>query len=435
MVKENEEYMKDMKNYLLPLPTDPLFIVRGEGVLVEDSSGNQYIDFMSGPGVLNIGHCHPEVVEVAVKQVNTLTQCPGNTMNVQSISLGKKLAEITPGDLKLSFFCNSGAEAVEGAVKVAKKYAACNGKTGLGLVALEHSFHGRLALSLSLTGMTGRKKGLSAFACVPGIHHIMAPYCYRCPLQYPSCDLYCATSLESFFLTHIPADGIAAFICEPIMGVAGAIIPQKEYLPLIREICDKHGILLIFDEIFAGFGRTGKMFASEHFGVVPDIMTMAKGIGGGLPLGGVITTPKVGGVIEAGDHYTTYGWNNVVSLATGLKGIEIIQRENLVENAAQVGRYFLEELQNIQEEIAFFGDVRGLGLFIGVEIVKDRKSKEPDAERAKKIKLGMRKRGFLIGVTGNYSCVLRITPPLTITTGHVDQFVSALKETLQQDMT
>ncbi len=167
--------------------------------------------------------------------------------------------------------------------------------------------------------MTGRKKGLSAFACVPGIHHIMAPNCYRCPLQYPSCDLYCATSLESFFLTHIPADGVAALICEPIMGVAGAIIPQKEYLPLIREICDKHGILLIFDEFFAGFGRTGKMFASEHFGVVPDIMTMAKGIGGGLPLGVVITTPKVGGVIEAGDHYTTYGWNNVVSLATGLR--------------------------------------------------------------------------------------------------------------------
>lgn len=425
-----DELLNDVKEYLLPLPSDPPFIVKGEEVSVEDTEGKKYLDFMCGPGVLNVGHCHPEIVEVAQKQVATITQCPGNLLNFQTVELAKKLAQIAPGDLKMSFFCNSGAEAVEGAVKLAKKHSASNGKTGLGIVALEHSFHGRLALTLSLTGMTGRKKGLSAYASVPGVHHIMAPYCYRCPLNYPSCDLYCAQCLENFFLTHVPADGMAAFICEPIMGVAGAIIPPKEYLPKIREICTKHGVLLIFDEIFAGFGRTGKMFAGEHLGVKPDIMTMAKGIGGGLPLGGVIVTTEVGSAMEAGDHYTTYGWNNVVSLATGLKGIEIIEKENLVDNAAEVGQYFLQELKKLQEENPFIGDVRGLGLFLGVEIVRDRKGKEPDADLAKKIKEGMKERGILVGVTGNYSCVLRITPPLIITNDHVDQFMVVIRETI-----
>jgi 4-aminobutyrate aminotransferase/(S)-3-amino-2-methylpropionate transaminase len=172
------------------------------------------------------------------------------------------------------------------------------------------------------------------------------------------------------------------------------------------------------------------MFAGENFDVVPDIMTMAKGIGGGLPLGGVIATPEVAGAMEAGDHYTTYGWNNVVSLATGLKGIEIIEKENLVHNAAEVGGYFLGELKNLQEEFSFFGDVRGLGLFIGIEVVKDKKTREPDTDRAKQIKQGMKDRGILVGVTGNYACVLRITPPLTISNAHVDQFMAALKELL-----
>jgi len=207
MNENTEELLKNVDEYLLPLPSYPPFIVKGEGLTVTDNEGITYLDFMSGPGVLNTGHCHPEVTRAVQEQVAVLTQCPGNTHNLQSLEMAKKLSEITPGDLKMSFFCNSGAEAVEGAVKVAKKHAACNGKIGMGVVALEHSFHGRLGFSLSLTGMTGRKKSLSNFVH-PGSYHIMAPYCYRCPMTYPACDLYCAQRLENFFLTHLPADGI-----------------------------------------------------------------------------------------------------------------------------------------------------------------------------------------------------------------------------------
>ena len=177
METSTKTLLKEVDKYLLPLINYPPFIVKGKGMTVEDHKGNTYLDFMSGPGVLNTGHCHPEIVEAVTQQIATLTQCPGNTHNLESIRLAKKLAEITSGDLRKVFFCNSGAEAVEGAVKIAKKYASCNGKLGLGTVSLEHSFHGRLSSSLSLTGMTGRKKGLSNFIH-PGSYHIMAPYCF-----------------------------------------------------------------------------------------------------------------------------------------------------------------------------------------------------------------------------------------------------------------
>jgi 4-aminobutyrate aminotransferase-like enzyme len=215
------------------------------------------------------------------------------------------------------------------------------------------------------------------------------------------------------------------------MGVGGVIVPQKEYLSRIREICDRHGILLIFDEIFAGFGRTGRMFSSEHWGVVPDIMAIAKTVGGGLPLGGIVATERVGKAFESGDHYTTYGPNNVMSLTTGLKAIEVLEREDLVGNAARVGEYFLSELEQLREEQECIGDVRGLGLFLGVEIVVDRASKEPDGKLVKKIRDGMRERGVLTSITGNYNCVLRMTPPLTISKDHVDQFMQTLRETLK----
>ena len=431
-MKESEnDLLATAEEYLIPVPLNPPIIVRGEGVMVEDINGKTYLDFAAGPGVLPLGHCHPEVVEAAQEQFGVLNQCPGNVLNIQVLKLAQKMAQIAPGDLKMSFFCNSGAEAIDAAVKLAKKYAAREGKTAIGIIALEHGFHGRLALSLSLTGMTGRKKGLSAYASMPGIYHIMAPYCYRCPLNYPSCDIFCAQSLEKFFVTQVPADGIAAFLCEPLMGVGGIIVPPKEYLPRIREICQKHGVLLIFDEIFAGFGRTGKMFASEHSGVTPDIMAVAKTIGGGLPLGGIVATENVGKAFESGDHYTTFGPNNVMSLTTGLKGIEILERENLVDNAAKVGEYFVLELKKLKEEKEFIGDVRGKGLFIGAEIVTDKASKKPDGELAKKIRESMKERGVLMSITGNYNCVLRMTPPLTISKDHVDQFVQTLRETLK----
>jgi 4-aminobutyrate aminotransferase-like enzyme len=380
---------------------------------------------------MSLGHCHPEIVAEATKQFRTLTQCPGNLLNIPYVKLAKKLAQIAPGDLKRSFFCNSGAEAVEGAVKLAMRHGVSQGKAPLGVVALEHGFHGRLALSLSLTGMTNRKRGLSTYASFPGVHHIMAPYCYRCPLSYPACRIYCAQCLENLFRTQRSADGIAAFICEPLLGVGGVIVPPKEYLPRIKEICQENGVLLIFDEVFSGFGRTGKNFASEHDGITPDIMTVGKAIGGGLPLGGFIASEGVGQAFEPGDHYTTFGPNNVMSLSIGLKGIEILEKEHLAANAARVGEYFFDRLKELQGKSACIGDVRGRGLFLGIEIVVDKASKRPDAELTKRVKEGLKDKGVLTSVTGVYLCVLRLTPPLTITTDHVDHFIAALQQTLE----
>ena len=223
---------------------------------------------------------------------------------------------------------------------------------------------------------------------------------------------------------------MAAFICEPMLGVGGVIVPPDGYHRRIRDICDKYGVLLIFDEVFSGFGRSGRMFAYEHFGVTPDIMTMAKGIGAGFPLGGVITTPTVGAAIEVGDNYTTYGCNNVVGLVAGIKGIEIIEKENLIDNAKTVGAYFLDRLKDTVETYPFLGEARGMGLFLGVEVVKDKTSRTPDAEQTKKIRTGLMERGFLVGVAGNYSCVIRFTPPLIITEDQVDQIIQNWKETL-----
>jgi len=431
MERTEEGIIRDMKEYLIPIPMTAPIIVKGEGIEVEDITGRKYLDFSAGPGVLNFGHCHPQIVEAVKDQVARLTQCPGTLLNVQTVDLAKKLEGITPEGLKRSFFCNSGAEAVEGAVKLAKRHAAREGKTAQGIVALEHGFHGRLALSLSLTGITNRKKGLGGYAAFPGIYHLMAPYCYRCPLTYPSCDIYCASRFEDLLETHTPADAIAAFICEPIMGVGGGIVPPNEYLVRIEEICKRNGILLIFDEIFMGFGRTGKMFSCEHFDVTPDIMVMGKAIGGGLPLGAFIATDVVGKAFDVGDHYTTFGPNNVMALTAGLKGIEVLEEEKMVRNAAQMGDYFFNELKEVQEQNRCIGDVRGRGLFVAIEIVVDKLSKKPDAETAKKIKEGLRQKGILTSISGAKGCVLRITPPLTIGKEHVEQFSAALKETLR----
>jgi len=431
MKRTEDDIVRDMEEYLIPILMNPPIIVKGEGVEVEDINGEKYLDFSAGPGVLNFGHCHPEIVEAVKGQIATLTQCPGTLLNAQCVELAKKLARITPGGLKRSFFCNSGAEAVDGAIKLAKRHAAREGKTALGIVALEHGFHGRLALSLSLTGITKQKKGQGAYATFPGIYHIMAPYCYRCPLDYPSCDIYCASRLGNLFETQTPADATAAFICEPIMGVGGGIVPPDEYLVRIEEICKRNGILLIFDEIFMGFGRTGKMFSCEHSGITPDIMVMGKAIGGGLPLGAFIATDAVGKAFDAGDHYTTFGPNNVMALTAGLTGIEVLERENMIQNAARVGEFFLEELKEVQEQNNCIGDVRGKGLFLAIEIVADKLSKKPDAETARRIKEGLRKQGILTSISGAKGCVLRITPPLTIGKEHVAHFVTSLKKALK----
>ncbi len=405
------------RKYMVAIPIEEPFILKGYGALVEDIEGKTYIDCTSGPGVLNVGHCHPQVTQAIQDQLGKLTQCVANAFNVPMIQLAEKLASIAPPGLTKTCYANSGAEAVEGAVKLAIRYAIRAGKSSAGILSLEHGFHGRLGLSLSLTSQTDRKRGFGQYASFPFVTRLPAPYCYRCPLglKYPECNIACADSLERIFDTHRHPDDIAALIMEPVLGVGGVIIPPPEYIPRVAEICRRNKILVIFDEVFTGFGRTGKMFASEHAGEAPDIMTMAKAIGGGLPLGAFIASDRVAEAFEAGDHYTTFGGNNAVSCVAGLAAIEAIERERLVQNAAELGSLMLQELRQRLGPLPWMGEVRGQGLFIGLEVVRTRNGKEPAAELATQLSNQLKRQGVLISVCGVKHNVIRLTPPLNLT--------------------
>jgi len=425
------EVIRLTSEYTASLGASGPVIVRGKGAKVWDIQGEEYLDCESGPGVLNIGHCHPRVTEVIKKQVELMTQTPGVCYNTQIVALAQKLAEISPGTLKKTFFCNSGAESVEGAVKVAMKKAQKSGKLSFGIIAFQNAFHGRLSLSQALTGLTGRKQGFGTFGSFPGVVHIQAPYCYRCPLQYPACDLHCAGQmLEDLLKTSGPGQ-FAIFIGEPILAVGGIIVPPDGYWAKIREFCDRNGIILIFDEVFAGFGRTGKMFTSQHWGVIPDIMVTAKAVGGGLPLGAFIMKPEIADALASRDHFTTFGWNNVVGPAAGLEGIKVIEEEGLVENSRAMGERMIEGLRAMMDHSDIIGDVRGKGLLIGVELVKDKKSKVPNSEAAKKLVAAMLQRKILLAETGASSNIIRIIPPLPIDKDQVDHVLSTMELALR----
>jgi 4-aminobutyrate aminotransferase/(S)-3-amino-2-methylpropionate transaminase len=293
IVKSNERLM--MRSF--PSRT-PIVVVEGKGAILKDVEGKEYIDCFSGIAVTNVGHCHPRVVAAAKEQLEKLWHCSGLYYTLPMTRLAEKLVTIMPGGLNKFFFANSGAEAVEGAVKLAKKYALKKGRCGFWMIALECSFHGRTALTLSLTGQNKYKKYMGNFANNPGVAHAMAPYCYRCPLKYPECDLYCATSLEDLIERRTTGD-VAAFIVEPIIGEGGIIVPPDEYPVEVAKVCKDHGAILIADEVQTGFGRTGKMFAVEYWKVAPDIITMAKGLGAGLPIGAFAAAEEVGECVRA----------------------------------------------------------------------------------------------------------------------------------------
>ena len=429
MAWTEDKVIEKTKELTIALGADTPVVTKASGPYVWDINGKQYLDCGTGPGVMNIGHCHPRVTEVIKQQVETLTQTPGRAYTIPVLELADKIAEIAPGNLRKSFFCNSGAEAIEGAVKLSLKRAYKNSKAGMGIIALQHAFHGRLSLALALTGITGRKRGFGPFSTFPGVVHVQAPYCYRCKLKYPSCEVCCA-DFEELLKCSGPGE-FAVFIAEPILAVGGILIPPDEYWPKIREFCDQNGITLVFDEVFIGFGRTGKLFASQHWNVVPDIMTIAKALGGGLPLGAFVSTPEVADALEVGDHYTTFGWNNVVSSAAGLEGIKVLEEERLVDNSRDMGKIMLEGLRALAERSDIMGDVRGKGLLVGVELVEDKESRVPYPDAAKKISASMMERGIIVAPTGSWSNVVRIVPTLTINEGHVEQVISTFESALK----
>jgi len=405
----------------------PIVVEKAKGAKIIDVQGKEFIDFFAGYSVVNAGHCQEQIVEAAINQTNKLIHAGTYLYYVKpTIYLAEKLAEITDPSLKMTFFGNTGAEAVETALKLARKFT-----KRYEFISLMGSFHGRTLGALSITGQSSRKKfDLGPF--MTGIAYAHPPYCYRCHFEkeFPSCDYLCARSLETT-IDYGTSKGVAAFIAEPIMGEGGIIIPPPDYFRIVKEILDDYEILFIADEVQTGFGRTGKMFAIEHYNVIPDFMTMAKGIAAGFPLSACITRSDIGVSFEPGDHFSSFG-GNPISSAAALANIKFILDEKLSEKANEDGEYLLKRLNELKEKYPLIGDIRGKGLMIGIELVKDRKTKTPAKEETTKIRDYCRENGLLIGSGGVKGCVIRLQPPLVISKEEIDSAVEILENSMKK---
>jgi 4-aminobutyrate aminotransferase len=422
IVELSNNYM--MTNVARWWEDDPIVVESGKGAIIKDVDGREYIDLHAMHAVASQGYSHPKIINAVKEQLEKIFVVATDFYNEPQALLAKKLAEITPGKLKRSFFVNSGAEAVETAILLAKR-----AKSRPGIMALWMAFHGRTHMPRTLTGFSKYKKGMGAFPY--GVFHIPNYYCYRCPLglEYPSCNLQCARMVDDALKYAAPED-VAAFIAEPIQGTAGNIVPPADYFKVVKNILNQYDILFIADEVITGFGRTGKMFAIEHFGVEPDIMTMAKALGGGFPVAAAIATEEVGTSFKPLDHYSTYG-GNPLAMAAALAAISVIEEEKLVEKAARDGEYMLKRLRELMDKHEIIGEVDGKGLLIGMELVKDRKTKEPAVEETVKFRSELRKRGVIIGPPGWTGSRVRINPPLVITREQIDAAIEAIDESLK----
>lgn len=405
----------------------PVVWEKARGIEVWDVNGNKYLDFFSGFGVVNYGHSHPKIVKAVKEQMEKIAHIGMIYYNVPALELAKRLADIAPGDLKKTYYANSGTEAVEGAIKLAKKYSVkVQGKTGAYIIAFDFAFHGRGALTLTLTHERKYKRHLGHFANYPGVVHLPSPYCFRFPGDVETCKSYTLEKVDEYVRYHLGAENVAAIIMEPVMGEGGIIVPPDGWLKELEKIARENDVLLIMDEVQSGFGRTGKIFAHEWENIRADIMTMGKALGAGLPLAGTMTTEGVDKAWEPGDHNVTFS-GNPVACAAGLAGIEVMLEEKLHENAYKVGEFIMKKLRD--SPLPVIGEVRGKGLFIGVELVKN--GKEPNAELTKKVSEEMFKRGYIIGTGGMFGNVVRIEPPLTVTMEQADMMTDDLLDSLK----
>ncbi|AET68528.1 4-aminobutyrate aminotransferase [Desulfosporosinus orientis DSM 765] len=401
----------------------PLFIERAEGALLIDVDGHEFIDFYGGIGVLNAGHCPKPVVKAIKDQAEKLIHtCFMTSMYEGWVDLAEKLTQIAPitGDLKVTYV-NSGAEAVENAIKIARSYT-----KRTGVIAFEMAFHGRTNLTMGLTSkVKPYKSGFGPFA--PEIYKVPSAYCYRCYYKstYPGCGMHCLEQFERFFAAEAAPESIAAMIIEPVQGEGGFIVPPKEFLPGLKSIASKHGIVFIADEIQTGFGRTGKMFAVEHSGVEPDLMTMAKSIAAGMPLSAIVGKSEIMDAPGPGMLGGTYA-GNPIACAAGIATIDYIQQENLSSRAAWIGRTVMDRLKTMQENYPLIGDVRSLGAMVGIELVKDRVTKEPAKEETSEITQECLKHGLVIISAGVFGNVIRMLMPLVITDDQLEKALTIL---------
>ncbi|HDI74460.1 MAG: acetyl ornithine aminotransferase family protein [Thermoprotei archaeon] len=406
IIGEDEKYL--MQSFIRYYP---LVAAEARGAVVVDVDGNKYIDFNSGLAVMSIGHCHPKVVEAIKRQSEKLLHYSLTDFYYEEpVKLARKLVEIAPGSFdKRVFFCNSGAESIEGALKTARGYFKGSRPYILAYIG---SFHGRTLGALSLTSSKPVQRRYFS-PMIPCVEHVPYPYCYRCPWKqtFPDCGYWCVDFIEEwYFKRYVPPEEVACIVFEPIAGEGGYIVPPPEYWKRIRKLCDKYGILMVDDEVQAGMGRTGRWFAIEHWNTEPDIICVAKAIASGLPLGAIIGRKEVMS-LPKGSHATTFG-GNPVSCAAANAVIDVIKEEKLLSRATRLGEKILKFFEDLKTECKLIGDVRGKGLMIGIELVKDRKSKEPAKEELQKILRDCFKNGVL--AIGAGISTLRLAPPLTI---------------------
>jgi 4-aminobutyrate aminotransferase len=412
MVNSKEIMNKDMKYHIPGYNRTNILLVEGKGATLRDNEGNDYIDCFAGIAVTNVGHAPERLAKAAYDQMLKLNHTSGVFYTVPQSLLVEKLAEIAPGDLQRTYLCTSGTEAVENGVKIAKKYAVSRGKTGAGLISVELSFHGRYGHAMALTGQAKYKNGFSNYPYVPGVVHAPAPYPYRSTLEEDECGEQTALAVEEVIDRQTAGD-IAAFVIEPVLGEGGIIVPPNTYYQTLTKILKEREIPFFVDEVQSGFARTGKMFASEYWDLKPDIMTTAKGMGSGVPIGAAIASDEVGTAIKSGDMFSTYSGNPICS-AVALENIKMIEEMNLINNANKIGKIFMDGLQEIKSKRRLIGDVRGKGLMIGIELVKDQQKKTPAKTETVEVKNILQKDGVIIGYGGFYGNVLRLQPPLVI---------------------
>ncbi len=403
------------------------FVSRAKNAIIEDVEGNRLIDFTSGIAVQNTGHSNETIINRVKDQLENYAHVCFHVIMYESyVALAKKLAEITPAPLEKSMFTNSGAEAVENAIKIARAYTGRNG-----VITFENAFHGRTFMAMTLTSsIVPYKKGFSPF--MTDVVRLPFAYCYRCPLgkSYPDCGVECTDFIERAFVTYISQEDTSAIITEPVQGEGGFIVPPVEYMKELRKIADERDVLLILDEVQTGFGRTGKMFCFENYDIVPDLLTLAKAFGGGLPLGGVIGKKEIMDAPDVGGLGGTFG-GNPLSCTAGLATIDVIMEGRLHERANKIGNIIMEKLHELEGKFEIVGDVRGMGAMNAIELVKDRKRKTPAKDETARLVQECIKNGLLVLKAGIYGNVLRILPPLTIEEEILKEGLEILENTLR----
>lgn len=408
---------------------NPVFISKAAGALMIDVDGRELIDFAGGIGVDNVGHCHPKVVAAIKEQADQFIHtCFHVAMYEPYVELAARLNELAPGDFdKMTMFANSGAEADENAVKIAR-YATKRPA----VIAFDNSFHGRTLMTMTMTSkIKPYKLGYGPFA--PEIYRAPYAYCYRCPfgLTHPGCGAACADYLEEFFIGHVAAEQTAAIIAEPIQGEGGFVTPPPEYFSKLQAICRKYGIVLIIDEIQTGMGRTGKLFAIDHWGVEPDIVTTAKSLAGGMPLSAVTGRTELMNQSHIGGLGGTYG-GNPLSCKAALAVLDVFLKDGLLKRSQELGDKLLKRFTAMQEKFEIIGEVRGKGPMLALELVRDRVTKEPAGDEAKKLTKLCFEKGLVILSCGAHHNVVRFLMPLVITDEQLERGLTILEESFHE---